>query len=63
MLPDGRCVINQQASLDVGQVKLADPLKQFSAGYLASRLRIRDKTYKDVYEDNVYNPANISIVD
>lgn len=62
-MPDGQCIIDQKASVDVDAVRLADPAKQFTAEYLASRLRIRDKVSKDVYEDTVYNPANISIVD
>lgn len=63
LLHDGRCIINKKEAANPEGVILFDPLKQFTSRYLTSRLCSRDQSGKDVYEDNVYNPANISIVD
>lgn len=63
LLYDGRCIINEKEAPNPEGINLLDPLKQFTPQYLTSRLCSRDLSNKDVYEDNVYNPSNISIVD
>jgi hypothetical protein len=63
IMHDGRCLL-QTGEPDPGNMKtLIDEKKQFTAKYLASRLMTRDIKHKDVFEDTVYGPANISIVD
>lgn len=63
LLHNGQCIINSKEAPDPEGIVLFDPLKQFTSVYLTSRLASRDLAGKDVFEDNVYNPSNISIVD
>lgn len=63
ILFDGRCIIDSKFAPNPIGIQLLDPSKQFTRAYLGSRLMSRDKKYKDVYEDNVYNPSNITIID
>uniref|UniRef100_A0A914RNH5 Uncharacterized protein n=1 Tax=Parascaris equorum TaxID=6256 RepID=A0A914RNH5_PAREQ len=60
---DGRCVIDRRLACDETQLRLADPQKQMTTGYLSSQLAHRYYTFKDVFEDNVYTPSNISVLD
>jgi hypothetical protein len=60
---DGRCVIDQKANVDHESVKFIDESAQFTQKYLARVLRYRDRRFKDVFTDNVYSPANITIMD
>lgn len=60
---DGRCVVDREANADYTSLKLFDGKAHFAPGYLTAFLRRRDKTFKDVYPDTVYNPSNITIVD
>ena len=62
IMADGRCIIGKDIPSPEG-VQLVDTNKQFTTSYLSSFLRSRDILGKDVYEDTVYNPSNISIVD
>ncbi|KAI1722582.1 hypothetical protein Ddc_06748 [Ditylenchus destructor] len=63
ILHDGRCVIDRKLAPDPEGIQLLDTSKQFTPSYLASRLKSRDMKFKDVYEDNVYNPENMTIYD
>uniref|UniRef100_A0A915EFG8 Vitellogenin n=1 Tax=Ditylenchus dipsaci TaxID=166011 RepID=A0A915EFG8_9BILA len=63
IMVDGKCIIDEKVAPDPEGIQVFDPLKQFSANYLGSKLKSRDVRYKDVYEDTVYNPANVSIID
>ncbi|VDK22541.1 unnamed protein product [Anisakis simplex] len=60
---DGRCVIDRRLVCDEEQLRLADPEKQMTGSYLSSMLGKRYHGYKDIYEDNVYTPSNISVID
>jgi len=62
IMADGRCLVSKEFPNPEG-IQLIDSNKQFSCSYLVSLLRARDLSGKDVFEDTVYNPANISIVD
>uniref|UniRef100_A0A914C8B7 39S ribosomal protein L30, mitochondrial n=1 Tax=Acrobeloides nanus TaxID=290746 RepID=A0A914C8B7_9BILA len=62
--PEGQCIVHsKENAVDPKEIKYVDRMKQFTPGYLRSRLNTRDRQCKDVYEDTVYNPANISIID
>jgi hypothetical protein len=62
-MADGRCVIDRNIP-NPTEIKLVDTRKQFTDEYLTAFLISRDiGSSKDVYEDTVYNPANISIID
>lgn len=63
IMHDGRCIIDKELAPDPQGIELYDPLKQFKPAYLGSRLISRYIRFKDVYEDNVYNPSNITIID
>ncbi|VDM38784.1 unnamed protein product [Toxocara canis] len=69
---DGCCVIDRRLACDETQLRLADPEKQvnfvyrifqMSSSYLSSLLASRYHSFKDVFEDNVYTPSNISVLD
>ena len=60
---EGRCRIDRKALAAPNERGLVDERYQLTSSYLTSRLQTRDKQHKDVFSDNVYNPANISIVD
>lgn len=60
---DGRCVIDKRLECDESQLEFVDPLKQFTQSELSSRLQSRYFGYKDIFEDNVYMPSNISVID
>lgn len=61
--PDGRCIIDRNLNITTDSVKIIDESKQFTSGQLSRKLQYRYAHFKDVYEDTVYNPKNISIVD
>uniref|UniRef100_A0A914KS15 39S ribosomal protein L30, mitochondrial n=1 Tax=Meloidogyne incognita TaxID=6306 RepID=A0A914KS15_MELIC len=60
VMADGRCIIDENLA-DPRNVQLLDPTKQFTKNYLMSKLRSKDARLKEIYEDTVYNPENISI--
>uniref|UniRef100_A0A1I8C2W7 PfkB domain-containing protein n=1 Tax=Meloidogyne hapla TaxID=6305 RepID=A0A1I8C2W7_MELHA len=59
-MADGRCVIDENLP-DPRNIQLLDPTKQFEQNYLISRLKSKDARLKEIYEDTVYNPENISV--
>lgn len=59
-MADGRCIIDESLP-DPRNINLVDTTKQFSKHYLSARLRSKDAGHKEIYEDTVYNPENISI--
>jgi large subunit ribosomal protein L30 len=62
--PDGRCVIDRNLSTaDEEKIKLLEANKQFTPKQLSRNLQYRYHNFKDVYQDTVYNPKNISISD
>uniref|UniRef100_A0AC34R0L7 39S ribosomal protein L30, mitochondrial n=1 Tax=Panagrolaimus sp. JU765 TaxID=591449 RepID=A0AC34R0L7_9BILA len=64
ILPDGQCIVDK--TINIAQedaLKYIDTSKQFTSSQLSRKLQQRYRDYKDVYEDTVYNPKNISIVD
>lgn len=63
LFTDGRCVVDKEANADHNSIELYDGYSQFKPGYLSDFMNKRDRRYKDVYVDNVYNPANITVVD
>ncbi|MFH4980497.1 hypothetical protein AB6A40_007206 [Gnathostoma spinigerum] len=63
VFPDGRCVIDKKLNAEPADLQIADTKKQFSRRYLTSHLCRRYARFKDVFEDTVYSPENISIVD
>ncbi|VDN54934.1 unnamed protein product, partial [Dracunculus medinensis] len=60
---DGRCIIDKRLACDPAQLQIMDSRKQLSSGYLSFRLKQRYDSYKDIFEDNVYTPSNISVLD
>lgn len=63
VLPDGRCIINKATACDDKFITVFDAHKQWSAREISGRLKTRVNHRKDVFEDTVYNPANMSIID
>uniref|UniRef100_A0A7E4US65 39S ribosomal protein L30, mitochondrial n=1 Tax=Panagrellus redivivus TaxID=6233 RepID=A0A7E4US65_PANRE len=64
VLPDGRCIVDKSIDLsNAAKIQLHDPLKQFTPKQLSKSLKHRYNQCKDVYQDNVYTPKNISVVD
>ncbi|KAE9556233.1 hypothetical protein FO519_000572 [Halicephalobus sp. NKZ332] len=63
VLPDGRCIIDRNLNVTADSIKIMDENKQFTSGQLSRKLQYRYAHFKDVYEDTVYNPKNISVVD
>lgn len=55
--------MDRETVADPKTIQLYDPKSQFAPGYLSSFLGRRDQLFKDVYADNVHNPANITVVD
>ncbi|KAI6204623.1 Integrator complex subunit 11 [Aphelenchoides besseyi] len=59
---DGTCTIDRDCNVNPTEVKLVDEKWQQTPNYLRRQLKRRDNTFKDVYADAVYTPANISIM-
>ncbi|VDD93660.1 unnamed protein product [Enterobius vermicularis] len=60
---DGRCVVDKEISCEDSQITVIDRRKQWTPAELSGRLSSRYAVNKDVFEDTVYNPANMSIID
>lgn len=62
VLYDGNCVVDKRISCNESQLSVRDPSKQWSPAELSGHLGSRYRQCLDVFEDTVYNPSNITIV-
>lgn len=60
---DGRCVVDKRLAVDPAALRLADPRKQMTSKYLSQQSMRLWHLKKDVHEDTVYTPSNISITE
>lgn len=60
---DGRCVVDKRLAVDPSALQLADPRKQMTSKYLSQQSMRLWHQCKDVHEDTVYTPANVSITE
>ncbi|TKR68290.1 hypothetical protein L596_024291 [Steinernema carpocapsae] len=63
VFPDGRCVVDPTIAVKEDQLKLLDESKQMKQNYLVSRNMSKYARFKDIFEDNVYTPSNVSVME
>uniref|UniRef100_A0AC35TS42 Glyco_trans_2-like domain-containing protein n=1 Tax=Rhabditophanes sp. KR3021 TaxID=114890 RepID=A0AC35TS42_9BILA len=63
LFANGECKIDKKLESFPEQAVLADPMKQMTTHYLKSRLASRYNAHKEIFEDTVYGPKNMSVLD